>query len=159
MATTVASSRTRASSVEALSLGGRPASHPLRSAQDTTERLVQHVLTTTECRDLTDDAGRGAVKDIAERCVALAADVLDSGRQPSAAELGRLVEEAEEGCVLRQERLELPQAHRGPVLDPGLGEVVCDGVQSSIHARMIDIEPIGYMGRMAYLVDRPDLPR
>lgn len=86
MATTVVSPH----SAEALSLGGRPASHHLRSARDTTSRLVEHVLTTTECRDLTDDAGRSAVADITASCVALAADVLDSGRQPSSSDLARL---------------------------------------------------------------------
>ncbi|MDJ0393662.1 helix-turn-helix domain-containing protein [Rhodococcus sp. G-MC3] len=86
MATTVVTQR----SVETLSLGGRPASHHLRTARDTTARLVEHVLTTTECRDLTDAGGRSAVAEITERCVALAADVLDSGCQPCVSDLSRL---------------------------------------------------------------------
>lgn len=75
---------------EALNLGGRPASHKLRVARDTTARLVEHVLTTTQCRDLTGELGRTVVADITEVCVALAADVLDDGVQPTSEELSRL---------------------------------------------------------------------
>jgi hypothetical protein len=75
---------------EGLSLGGQPASHQLRVSRDTTNQLVEHIVGTTECRDLTDELGRGVVADITAECVALAADVLDSGRQPSAPQLDRL---------------------------------------------------------------------
>lgn len=86
MATTVVSP----AGIDALSLGGRPASHDLRATTDTTQRLVDHVLSTSECRDLTDESGRKVVADIAERCVALAADVLDCGLQPTDSQLARL---------------------------------------------------------------------
>ncbi|MGA9870582.1 MAG: helix-turn-helix domain-containing protein, partial [Rhodococcus sp. (in: high G+C Gram-positive bacteria)] len=54
------------------------------------------VLTSARCRELTDDAGRGAVAVITARCVAFAADVLDSGRQPSADALAGLRGDAAE---------------------------------------------------------------
>ena len=79
---------------ESVNLGGRPASHQLRVARETTARLVEHVLTTTRSQDLTGEIGRSAVADIAEVCVALAADVLDSGVQPTSAELSRLSQSA-----------------------------------------------------------------
>lgn len=86
MATTMVS----AYATEVLSLGGQPASHRLRDACGTTERLVDHVLDTTQCRELTGDPGRAIVADITAVCVALAADVLDSGVQPVVADLARL---------------------------------------------------------------------
>lgn len=86
MATNVMSS----DASEGLCLGGQLASHELRVARDTTRRLVEHVLTTTDCVDLTGELGRGVVAEITEECVALAADVLDSGMQPSTTELARL---------------------------------------------------------------------
>lgn len=86
MATTMVST----DATEGLSLGGQPASHQLRVSRDTTKRLVDHIVGTTKCRDLTDELGRGVVADITADCVALAADVLDSGSQPSAPELDGL---------------------------------------------------------------------
>jgi hypothetical protein len=86
MATTMVSS----DSAEGLSLGGRPASHQLRVARDSTQKIIDHVLDTTQCRELTGRSGRTVVAEVTAECVALAADVLDSGVQPSAEALGRL---------------------------------------------------------------------
>ncbi|MGB3168976.1 MAG: PucR family transcriptional regulator, partial [Rhodococcus sp. (in: high G+C Gram-positive bacteria)] len=83
----MAATMSPAGPAESVNLGGRPASHQLRVARETTARLVEHVLTTARCQDLTGEIGRSAVADIAEVCVALAADVLDSGVQPTSAEL------------------------------------------------------------------------
>lgn len=62
----------------------------LRIARDTTARVVEHILATSRSRELTDDIGRGAVADITEICVGLAADVLHSAGEPSPSELQRL---------------------------------------------------------------------
>src|SRR5688572_14329816 len=59
--------------------------------------------------------------------------------------------------MLGQQRLELTQPDAGPVLDPRLGEIVRDGVETVIHARMIDFRSSGYMGRTAHLGGRPGL--
>ena len=67
----------------------------------------------------------------------------------------------EESGVLGEQGLELGKADGGPVLDPGLGEVVLDGVQAAFAhlAKMIGFRPGGYMGRTAYLSCRPGLTR
>lgn len=92
MATTMASKDPRVSAdpTEGLSLGGQPASHRLRDVRETTKSLVDHVLDTTEYRELTADRGREIVTDVTAECVALAADVLDSGVQPAAEDLASL---------------------------------------------------------------------
>ena len=61
--------------------------------------------------------------------------------------------------MLGKQRLELGKADGGPVLDPGLGEVVLDGMQAPFAhlTEMIGFRPGGYMGRTAYLSGRPGL--
>ncbi len=78
------------SAVELISLGGRPASRHLRDTRDATRHVAHHVLTTSECAELTGEPGRVEVADMVAVCVALAADVLDSRSQPSDAQLARL---------------------------------------------------------------------
>ncbi|SNT17610.1 PucR family transcriptional regulator [Rhodococcoides kyotonense] len=82
------------STAETVTLGGRPASHCLRSTRDATLTVVERILASTDCRELTDETGRGEVAQIAALCVELAADVLDSGTQPSSIDLSRLRESA-----------------------------------------------------------------
>ena len=61
------------------------------------------------------------------------------------------VEVAEEGCVLAEQYSRARSAHGGPVLDPGLGEIVLDVVQSAVaHAQMIGIAGPGTCGRTAH---------
>src|SRR5581483_12146775 len=53
--------------------------------------------------------------------------------------LGVALEEHEEGGVLGEEVLDLGDAGAGPVLDPGVGEVVLDAMEPAFaHAGMID---------------------
>lgn len=121
---------------DVLSLGGRPASHDLRATTDTTRRLVAHVLSTSECRDLTDDAGRKVVTDIAERCVALAADVLDCGLQPTDSELARLRHAAAEWARMGVPLAPIQHAfHEG--FSVGL-RVVADRAVVGEHAALVD---------------------
>ncbi len=61
--------------------------------------------------------------------------------------------------MLGEQGLELTKSHTGPVLDPRLGKVVCDGVEAAIHARMIGIRRSGYMGRTAHFSSRCGLPQ
>ena len=49
------------------------------------------------------------------------------------------VDEAQEGCVLGEEILDLGDAGSGPVLEPGVGEVVLDAMEAAFaHGSMID---------------------
>jgi hypothetical protein len=67
------------------------------------------------------------------------------GRGPSGPLPGPLLslvglEEAQEGRVLGEEVLDLGDARPGPVLEPGLGEVVLDVMEAAFaHAGMIDM--------------------
>jgi hypothetical protein len=94
---------------------------------------------------------------------ARAAEAGSAGREPpgqSVLFVGSF-EKAEKRCVLGEQDLHLRQADSGPVLDPGLGEVVFDGVEATLAhlVKMIDFWPGGYMGRTAYLSGRPGLTR
>ena len=58
-----------------------------------------------------------------------------------------MLEEAQEGRVLGEEVLDLGDAGPGPVLEPGLGEVVLDAMKAAFaHAGMIDTMPGGRHG-------------
>src|SRR6476620_1325911 len=46
------------------------------------------------------------------------------------------VEKAQEGCVLRTQRLDLEDSCAGPVLEPGLAEVVLDMMQAAFAHRL-----------------------
>src|SRR4051812_436934 len=49
------------------------------------------------------------------------------------------VQEAQEGRMLGEKFLDLGDARSGPVLEPGLGEVVLDAMEAAFaHAEMID---------------------
>ncbi|WP_245819706.1 PucR family transcriptional regulator [Rhodococcoides yunnanense] len=90
MATTMSTGVAGTVIAETLSLGGRPASHSLRRTPDATATVVDHILSRTDRREWTEESGRGEVAEIAALCVELAADVLDSGTQPSSVDLGGL---------------------------------------------------------------------
>jgi hypothetical protein len=60
--------------------------------------------------------------------------------RPSAEPLSLLgIQEAQEGCVLRKEVLDLGDTCAGPVLEPAVGEIVFDAMEAAFaHGEMID---------------------
>jgi hypothetical protein len=120
----------------AVTLGGRPASHSLRSTRAATTTVVDAIIGGTDCSELVDDSGRDEVAQIAALCVELAADVLDSGTQPSTVDLTRLREHA-----ARWARAGMPIA---PILhafhvgfSAGL-RLVADTAGADEHAALVD---------------------
>jgi Cyclic nucleotide-binding domain len=53
------------------------------------------------------------------------------------------LEEREEGCVLREELLDLGDTCTGPILEPRLGEVVLDSVEAAFAHAGHDRPPVG----------------
>jgi hypothetical protein len=52
------------------------------------------------------------------------------------------VQEAQESCVLGEEVLDLRDAGSGPVLEPGVGEIVLDAMKAAFtHGEIIDTVP------------------
>ena len=53
--------------------------------------------------------------------------------------------------MLGEQRLDLRETDRHPILQPAFGEIVADAVQPALaHSRMIGVRLGGYMGRTAY---------
>src|SRR5512146_1479210 len=72
------------------------------------------------------------------------AGVYDAARECGLLVLLCRVEVGEEGCVLREVRLELTEPGLEPALEPALAELVLDAVKAAVaHGFMIGTQPDG----------------